>query len=71
MLNPEEFQNKIYPMYQEWVKSQEDQTDAYEYEASLVRFIQEMGQEILLASSESGSSQGRKKKSKRASGMSN
>ena len=71
MLNPEEFQQKIYPMYQEWVKSQEGQTDAYAYESSLVRFIQEMGKEILAASGDNVSTQGRKKKSKQVSDRSN
>lgn len=52
--------------YREWLKSQEGQTSAYEYEKSFVEFMQEVSKTTLMETTASeGQSRNSKKKSKR------
>lgn len=69
MVTKEEFSN-LYEQFSEWQKSQEGQTDGYEYERSFESFAQQMNKTLFKMSthvdeSDTTISERSKKKSKR------
>lgn len=47
--------------YRQWLESQDGQTDGYEYEASFLRFMEEIGQEAFQTSMEGEKAPSKKK----------